>query len=126
VSLFWNYQIVSGREILGSPKRSKSQPLAPDPRYNHSYRSGFEAKIRFRGGPMPLGAELSGRACYVELPRITLIGSSFSGLPLVASRRTSRKPNSPKFISRIMYSPGLNYVRGYARNPRLIPPLLDR
>jgi hypothetical protein len=66
---------VRGRGILGSPKRSKSQPLATDPRYNHSYRTGSEAKIRLRGGPMPLEPGLSGRACYVELPRILLLST---------------------------------------------------
>jgi hypothetical protein len=57
------------RLILGTSNRSKSQPLATDPRYNHSYRSGSEAKIRLKGAPMPLGAGLSGREGYVELPR---------------------------------------------------------
>src|SRR5215203_5081403 len=103
VSLFWNYQIVSGREILGSPKRSKSQPLAPDPRYNHSYRSGFEAKIRFRGGPMPLGAELSGRACYVELPRIPLMSTSSTELRLNGVLRSS-----PWRLRRDWYGAGIS------------------
>jgi hypothetical protein len=82
-----------GRGILRSLKRSKSQPLATDPRYNHSYRSGSETKIWLRGGPMPLGPGLSGRACYVELPRIPLPRTPLNKATMHLAARLQRSNN---------------------------------
>src|SRR5829696_8363232 len=86
------------RKILVKSGGSKTQPLDTNPRHECSQRGPIGTRNTAPHRPDGLRSPPSGGACYRELPRILLMSTSSTALPLVGLLRTSEKPKKAKLV----------------------------